>query len=538
MTYNDILRLYEKKDHLINRTPMTDEQKQEVIAFFHAHREQERNISDGEWNKPETLTYERFKQVMDAFNSRQTRSRANKISNKLGISGIVEGIDYADLGEYDSPVLGKYHAYVPLSWLGTKTIAGSRVSPNYKNYTSAKWCIGQSDSNKYFRRYFAERNYDFLILCGEGIPTKKVCIQMRDDTDYCCWDYMDSNTLDGDKPYQLDFLIQGNTPEDKKEKERIFGLMERAKEFSQKRREQYFKEFKNEEPILLLKSEYIDKLKSFRGSNTQNGVFGYKDCVSKALEFFSFMDSIYLEGKNIKDSFKLTLYSFESSKKWNGTYTDWYKENKDKVLSNVNFYPFFLLNYIPNYTELKSKSFINTSSLKINSQLTLKVEITVIKSYSPRYKALCKPESSIIDRNPYFSDGERSIISEFNNLELLTVKDLVALLGGSLLNSQYEENSSCKSDGIKLSLVSTNSNLPVLGISRRILNSKDLNKEAITLYTDLFEAEKCWYNDYIDISSERFEIQKRYLNPKEFMESKDIEAIFSLVNFVVSETEN
>ena len=117
MKYSEILRLYEKKDHIIKKTHMTDEQKSEVIEFFTKHREQENQISGDEWNKPETLTYERFKQVMDAFNNRNTKSRANKIANKVGIAGLTEGKDYVDWGEFEDNILGTFHAYTPLSHL-------------------------------------------------------------------------------------------------------------------------------------------------------------------------------------------------------------------------------------------------------------------------------------------------------------------------------------------------------------------------------------------------------------------------------------
>ena len=199
MTYAEIIRLYEKKDHLINRTNMTDEQKQEVIEFFNKHREQESAISDREWNKPETLTYERFKQVMDAFNNRNTKSRANKIANKVGIAGLTEGKDYIDWGEFEDNYLGTFHAYTPLTHLGAKTIAGKTVKPINPNKDSAGWCIGWSVNDSYWKNYFFKNECSFLIVCGDSIYTKKICFQIKNNYNsdnaldaVTAWDYYDN----------------------------------------------------------------------------------------------------------------------------------------------------------------------------------------------------------------------------------------------------------------------------------------------------------------------------------------------------------
>ena len=198
MTYAEIIRLYEKKDHLINRTNMTDEQKQEVIEFFTKHREQESQISDREWNKPETLTYERFKQVMDAFNNRNTKSRANKIANKVGIAGLTEGKDYIDWGEFEDNYLGIFHAYTPLTHLGAKTIAGKTVKPINPNKDSAGWCIGWSVNDSYWKSYFFKNECSFLIICGDSVYTKKICFEIKKDYNsdnaldaVTAWDYYD-----------------------------------------------------------------------------------------------------------------------------------------------------------------------------------------------------------------------------------------------------------------------------------------------------------------------------------------------------------
>ena len=251
MTYAEIIRLYEKKDHLIKRTNMTDEQKQEVIEFFTKHREQESAISDREWNKPETLTYERFKQVMDAFNNRNTKSRANKIANKVGIAGLTEGKDYIDLGEFEDKLLGTFHAYTPLTHLGAKTIAGKAVKPINPNKDSAGWCIGWSGNDSYWKDYFFKKECSFLIICGDDVPTKKICFEIKKD-------YNSDNVLDAvtawdyyDKSYSWDEIFRNYYGD-----VNFISLFNKVKETSDKLRkellEEEYKKKKEEEKLEFL----------------------------------------------------------------------------------------------------------------------------------------------------------------------------------------------------------------------------------------------------------------------------------------------
>ena len=253
MTYKEIVRLYEKKDHIIKKTNMTDEQKQEVIDFFTKHREQENQISGDEWNKPELLTYERFKQVMDAFNNRNTKSHANKIANKVGIAGLTEGKDYVDWGEFEDKLLGTFHAYTPLSHLGAKTLAGKTVKPYPEGKKdSASWCIGQTGNDSYWKNYFFKNKTDFLIICGENVPTKKVCFEIKKDysstKDVTVWDYYDSSVTFN---RLLDIIIgistiyynNSTTIEGKNAlKNILLDLIIKAKEVSDKLRDDLLKE--------------------------------------------------------------------------------------------------------------------------------------------------------------------------------------------------------------------------------------------------------------------------------------------------------
>ena len=253
MTYAEIIRLYEKKDHIIKKTHMTDEQKQEVIEFFTKHREQENQISGDEWNKPELLTYERFKQVMDAFNNSNTKSHANKIANKVGIKGLTEGKDYVDWGEFEDNILGTFHAYTPLSHLGAKTIAGKTVKPYPEgNKDSAGWCIGWTGEDNYWKNYFFRDKTGFLIICGDNVPTKKVCFEIKKDysstKDVTVWDYYDSSVtfnrfLDIIVGVSTIYYNNSITTEDKSTlKNTLLDLIIKAKETSDNLRDNLLKE--------------------------------------------------------------------------------------------------------------------------------------------------------------------------------------------------------------------------------------------------------------------------------------------------------
>ena len=335
MTYAEIIRLYEKKDHLINRTNMTNEQKQEVIEFFTKHREQESAISDREWNKPETLTYERFKQVMDAFNNRNTKSRANKIANKVGIAGLVEGKDYVDWGEFNDSLLGNFHAYTPLTHLGAKTIAGKTVKPINPNKDSAGWCIGWSGNDSYWKDYFFEKKCSFLIVCGDDVPTKKICFEIKKNYDIStvyskqlkakayydkdttiknvtAWDYYDSDHSVDDilkKIYNKfdnfdieDLYTLGDT---------FTELFSKAKDISDKKRKELLEEEERKEKEEE-KSEFLARTEGLE----------IKNLTYKGYDFPMIEMGVRPEGK-VFGSYYLTLDRVPFSPKYNGEKYKW-----------------------------------------------------------------------------------------------------------------------------------------------------------------------------------------------------------------------
>ena len=183
------------KDRFIDRNSnLTYEQAQEIKDFFNAHTDAE-NIID--WNTSDRLTYDDFKNAIDAYNRRNTNSNADRIANKVGLAGIELGKDYLDLGEYTTKSFGTFHAYSPLTHLGAKTLAGPQVPPVQKDKNSAAWCIGYSGNDYYWNKHCKDEDC-FIILCGEKIPTLKVCLEIpyyhSDIKNILVWDYYDKYT--------------------------------------------------------------------------------------------------------------------------------------------------------------------------------------------------------------------------------------------------------------------------------------------------------------------------------------------------------
>lgn len=168
----DIFRFLEKKDHIIKKLPITDEQKIEAIDFFTTHPNYESEI---DWNRKD-LTWEDLEKVI--YKVRDTKSQIKK-AVKQGIVGLTEGVDYVYVGSTDyegSPV----YVYIPLTWKGSRVLASDQVEPKlgtvYDGYTGAKWCISYQKTDMYWKRYLDTSC--FLFLFGETVPTKKIALQL------------------------------------------------------------------------------------------------------------------------------------------------------------------------------------------------------------------------------------------------------------------------------------------------------------------------------------------------------------------------
>lgn len=192
-------QLTENKDRFIDKNPnLTFEQAQEVKKFFNTHNEAEALM--GNWqNDSDKWTYDDFKKVIYDYEHRNTKSNADRIANRKGIDGIKLGYDYLDLGEYTTESWGTFHAYSPLTHLGAKTLAGPQVPPVQKDKDSAAWCIGYSGDDYYWNERCDDSKYDdyFIIICGEKVPTFKVCLEISGSYSYIdnitVWDYFDSD---------------------------------------------------------------------------------------------------------------------------------------------------------------------------------------------------------------------------------------------------------------------------------------------------------------------------------------------------------
>lgn len=123
--------LLEKKDHLINKLNLTDDQKQEIIDFFSKHPNLENKI---DWNRKE-LSYNDFKDLMTATQS-TFRSKLKKVKQE-GTSGIPQN-EYKIIQISNENVT----AYVPFTYDASRIIASK-----YVGGTEGKWCTAQQKSS-------------------------------------------------------------------------------------------------------------------------------------------------------------------------------------------------------------------------------------------------------------------------------------------------------------------------------------------------------------------------------------------------------
>ena len=188
-----MIRLYEKKDHLINRNPnLTDGEKQEIIELLGKHPSYENKI---DWNKSNSLTYEEFLEVLRPL-----------YINDLDPRGLIEGKDYDILYESKDEVL-----YFIYTYNASRILASNSVEPEmwteipdwcgreefndkahaFGHFDSehgymkpgAKWCISMQTSDKYWNQYSTDfhflfwfRNKDFLE------DNRKITIEIDKET--------------------------------------------------------------------------------------------------------------------------------------------------------------------------------------------------------------------------------------------------------------------------------------------------------------------------------------------------------------------
>ena len=129
MKYSELLKLIEKKDHIIKKTNLTDEQKQIAIDFFNKHPNYESELGT-KWNKPTEITWEDLESVI--YKQRISKNQMKKASKSDAATWITEGPFFNTLYESD-----KFVIYQPLTYIGARYLASKDVAP----YTVGEWCI-------------------------------------------------------------------------------------------------------------------------------------------------------------------------------------------------------------------------------------------------------------------------------------------------------------------------------------------------------------------------------------------------------------
>jgi hypothetical protein len=156
------IRLTEKKDHIINRSPnLTPEQKKTVIEFFNTHPNMEGMI---DWNRINTLTYNDFLPVMQT----KTKTGALNKVKQLGIDGLTQGEDYIKVYQ-KGDILG----VIPLSWDASKKIAS-----NYIGGIEAKWCTSYQKNPEYWIDHIRDRKETlvYFIDYDESSQWEKIAL--------------------------------------------------------------------------------------------------------------------------------------------------------------------------------------------------------------------------------------------------------------------------------------------------------------------------------------------------------------------------
>ena len=188
-----MIRLYEKKDHLIRKNPnLTDEQKQEIIELLGKHPSYENKI---DWNRSNSLTYEDFLEVLRPL-----------YINDLDPRGLIEGQDYDILYESEEEVLYSVYTYnasrilasnniepemwteIP-SWCGEEEFTdeahafGHFDSEHGDMKPGAKWCISMQTSTRYWNQYSSDFHFFFWFRNSNRLRNnKKIAIGVYKST--------------------------------------------------------------------------------------------------------------------------------------------------------------------------------------------------------------------------------------------------------------------------------------------------------------------------------------------------------------------
>ena len=216
-----MIRLYEKKDHLIRKNPnLTDGQKQEIMDLLAKHPSSENKI---DWTRNSKLTYEDFLDVLRPL-----------YINDLDFRGLVEGKDYDLLLDKSNEKLYFIHTYnaskiiasnavepkiwtkIP-SWCGEEEFTDEAHAFGYFDSEhgdmkpGAKWCISMQTSDRYWKKYEEDFLFFFWFRDGEYIPdpNKKIAIEIDRDNGKVILKYNGADTdINSELPLYIEELIK------------------------------------------------------------------------------------------------------------------------------------------------------------------------------------------------------------------------------------------------------------------------------------------------------------------------------------------
>ena len=155
---NQLLKLLESKDHLIDKLNLTDEQKTELKVFFQAHPNFENKI---DWNRKD-LTYNDFIEILKLEGNTKSSKKKYGLSGKAQIEDLVEGQDYLIALQATT-----YTVYYPLTFKASEVLAKPTTPPLG---ITGRWCIaGKNYSpgtrDQHWNQYTDEGNRgDFFFI--------------------------------------------------------------------------------------------------------------------------------------------------------------------------------------------------------------------------------------------------------------------------------------------------------------------------------------------------------------------------------------
>lgn len=160
MDYKDFFHLFENKDRFIDKLDLTDEQKEELKAFFKKHPTYEGKV---DWNKKD-LKWEDFEELLKTEGQTKNQIKKYGKSGKAQIEDLVEGKDYEVL--VDKPNLTVYY---PMNFKASEVLAKPTTPPEG---VTGRWCIAGKNyspgtQDQHWKRYTQERHIDFFFVFME-----------------------------------------------------------------------------------------------------------------------------------------------------------------------------------------------------------------------------------------------------------------------------------------------------------------------------------------------------------------------------------